>query len=345
MLKKDKYTISDVAEMMGVSRSTISKAINNSPGVGDELRKKVLDFVAEIGYQPNTIARSLSKGSLNIIALILGDVRNPFYSDLAFYIQKTLNNNGYMVMVFNSEYDIKKEIEFIELTVQFNFAGLILLTAQTDEIEKVLKKLDIPIVLVNRILESYDGNSVLLDNFKAGYIATMHLIELGHPKIAFIVGQSTSSASEQRYNGYRQALETYKLPFDEKNVFKSDLKLETGYELAKHYIADIENRPSAIVIVNDMTSLGFMEYCRESNIKIPEMLSIVSFDNIAFSSLYDIQLTTVSQHVCEMSEQAARLMLKQLKQPDAKSERIILDPTLIVRNTTSKYNPKRFETE
>lgn len=126
-------------------------------------------------------------------------------------------------------------------------------------------------------------------------------------------------------------------------MLKSDLKLETGYELAKYYFSDFANRPSAIVIVNDLTALGFMEYCRESKVKIPEQISIVSFDNIAFSSLYDIQLTTVSQHVCEMSEQAARLMLKQLKQPGLKPERIILDPTLIIRNTTANYNPRNFE--
>ena len=92
--KKDKYTISDVAQMLGVSRSTISRAMNNSPGVGAELRKKVLDFVEEIGYQPNTIARSLSKGRQNIIALIVSDIRNPFYADLTFYIQKILHNNA-----------------------------------------------------------------------------------------------------------------------------------------------------------------------------------------------------------------------------------------------------------
>lgn len=95
--------------MLGVSRSTISRAMNNSPGVGEELRKKVLDFVEEIGYQPNTIARSLSKGRQSIIALIVSDIRNPFYADLTFYIQKILHNNGYMLMVLNSEYDIRRE--------------------------------------------------------------------------------------------------------------------------------------------------------------------------------------------------------------------------------------------
>ena len=199
--KKDKYTISDVAQMLGVSRSTISRAMNNSPGVGEELRKKVLDFVEEIGYQPNTIARSLSKGRQSIIALIVSDIRNPFYADLTFYIQKILHNNGYMLMVLNSEYDIRREKEFIHMAIQFNFSGVFLLTAQSEEIEKELDDIEIPVVLVNRILGSYEGDSVLSDNFKAGYIAAMHLIELGYPEIAFVKGPDVSSASEQRFRG------------------------------------------------------------------------------------------------------------------------------------------------
>ena len=342
--KKDKYTISDVAQMLGVSRSTISRAMNNSPGVGEELRKKVLEFVDEIGYQPNTIARSLSKGRQSIIALIVSDIRNPFYADLTFYIQKILHNNGYMLMVLNSEYDIEREKTFIRMAIQFNFSGIFLLTAQSEEIENELKGIEIPIVLVNRILGSYEGDSVLSDNFKAGYIATMHLIEQGYPEIAFVKGPEVSSASEQRFRGYQQALENYRLPFKEENVFRGDLKLDTGSDLAKVYISDLKKRPKAIVISNDMMAIGFVEHCREAGVKIPEQVSVVSFDNIVFSALYDIGLTTVSQHVREMSEQASRLMLKQLKTPQEKAERVILDPTLIVRKTTCPYAPDR-ETE
>ena len=119
------------------------------------------------------------------------------------------------------------------------------------------------------------------------------------------------------------------------------MKLDTGSELAKIYISDLKNRPKGIVISNDMMAIGFVEHCRESGVKVPEQISVVSFDNIVFSSLYDISLTTVSQHVREMSEHAARLMLKQLKNPQEKPERVILDPTLIVRRTTCPYVPEQ----
>ena len=239
-MKNGKYGISDVAEMLGVSKSTVSRVINGNEGVGPELRKKVMDFINEIGYQPNTIAQSLSKGRMNIVALILGDIRNPFYADLTFNIQRILNDNGYMVMVLNSEYNIDRELEFLKLTEQFNFAGLILITAQEKAIEERLKNMEMPKVLVNRILPYYTGDSVLIDNFQAGYQATMHLIELGHRHIGFIKGPGVSSASSQRFAGYRQVLENYGFSFDEKCVFESDLKLETGRALAQ------TNRPESL---------------------------------------------------------------------------------------------------
>lgn len=335
-MKNGKYSISDVAEMLGVSKSTVSRVINGNTGVGPELRKKVMDFVEEIGYQPNTIAQSLSKGHMNIVALILGDVRNPFYAELAFKIQQILNNQGYMVMTLNSEYNIERELEFLGLTEQFNFAGLILITAQEEKIEEKLKMMDIPKVLVNRILPSYTGDSVLIDNFQAGYLAVMHLIELGHRHIGFIKGPGVSSASSQRFAGYRQAMQNYGLPFEEDFVFESDLKLETGRSLADTF-CKLEKRPSAMVVVNDMTAIGFMDGCRNAGIRIPEDLSIVSFDNIAMASMYGIELTTISQHVDEMGEKAARLMLKQLNDRTAKPERIIMEPTLIVRKTTCEH--------
>lgn len=336
-MKNGKYSISDVAEMLGVSKSTVSRVINGNTGVGPELRKKVMDFVEEIGYQPNTIAQSLSKGHMNIVALILGDVRNPFYAELAFKIQQILNNQGYMVMTLNSEYNIERELEFLGLTEQFNFAGLILITAQEEIIEDRLKNMDLPKVLVNRILPHYTGDSVLIDNFQAGYQATMHLIELGHRNIGFIKGPGVSSASSQRFAGYRQAMQNYGLPFEENFVFESDLKLETGRSLADIF-CKMEKRPSAMVVVNDMTAIGFMDGCRNAGIRIPEDLSIVSFDNIAMASMYGIELTTISQHVDEMGEKAARLMLKQLNDKKAKPERIIMEPTLIVRKTTCEHN-------
>lgn len=336
-MKKKKYTITDISEMMGVSRATVSRAISGAPGVSMELRNKILKFVDEIGYQPNSTARGPGTEKLNIIALILGDMRNPFYADLAFEIQQQLKEYQYMVMIFNSEYDAARELEFILIAEQFHFAGLILITAQNQELSNKIKQLSMPTVLVNRILPEYEGDSVLTDNFQAGYEATLHLIELGHKEIGFITGQTSSSAANQRFDGYRQALRNFSLPFSEKYILHSDLKMETGYQLSKEFLA-MEHLPSAMLSVNDMTAIGFMDGCKEAGIRFPEDLSLVSFDDISFSDLHAIQLTTVSQHASEMGSEAVRLILKQLKHPNSKPERIIMKPTLIIRGTSGPFS-------
>lgn len=342
-MKREKYTIADVAKALNVSRATISRAINGKPGVGEDLRQKILSYVEDVGYQPNSIAQSLSRGSMKIISLILGDIRNPFYADLAFNIQQILSEHGYLVMVLNSEYDVQRELDFISMTEQFNFAGLILITAQDKSLEEKLENLDLPVVLVNRILAGYKGSSVLIDNYHASYMAVMHLIEQGHRDIGFVAGQANSSAANQRYGGFRQALENYQIPFNEEFLFHSDLKLETGYNIGKKFVERQGLKPSAMVIMNDMTAIGFIGACKEGGVKVPEELSVISFDDIEMASVKGIELTTVSQHVDEMGRNAAQLLLKQLDNPEVRPERIILEPTLIVRNTTAPYSSRSDE--
>lgn len=331
-----KYSISQVAEMLGVAPSTVSRAISGKKGVGKEQREKILKFVEEIGYQPNTAAKEDLQEYAKTIALILGDIRNPFYSDLVFNIQRFLNERGYLVMVFNSEYDVEREVNILEMTRRFPFAGLILITAQSRKLEEYLSAINIPMVLVNRILTSYHGDSVLADNFQAGYLAAMHLIDLYHTNIGFICGPGVSSASSQRFEGFKQALNNFNLKLNERFVYESDLKIESGRKIAKAFLSSTENRPTAMIAVNDMTAIGFMDECKKEGLSIPEDLSVVSFDDIMYSSIEGINLTSVNQHVEEMSEHAVRLILKQLQGDRTHPERIIITPDLIVRKSTKQ---------
>lgn len=341
VMKEHSYTITEVAEMLGVSPSTVSRAMNHSPGVSDAVRKKVLDFVNEIGYRPNTIAQSLSRGRSNMVALILGDIRNPFYADLAFGIQKYLEGRGFIVTTFNSEYDYQKEVQFIQYARQYHFAGIILVTVNSEESNTYLTNLDLPVLLVNRIMPNFKGPLVVIDNFQAGYIATRHLINLGHKRIGFFSGQhKTSTASHQRFLGYRQALENYQMNYHRDYcVFDLDWRMETGYRAAESFFSGHTppQRPSAVLLANDLLALGFMDYCGKHDIVIPDEVSIISFDNISYSDLSQIQLTTVSQHADKMSRTAAELMYELLTSPPKEPKRVILEPTLIERKTTAAY--------
>ena len=170
----------------------------------------------------------------------------------------------------------------------------------------------------------------------AGYIAAMHLIELGHKRLGFISGHRFSSASTRRLEGFKQALRNCLLPVNEEDFMEGDLKMTTGAEVARQFL-ERDSQPTGIAIANDMMALGFLDYCKSVNLSIPQDLSVISFDDIVFSKLHGIELTTVSQHGKDMGEKAAQLILRRIKHPDADYKKIILEPSLIVRNTTAPY--------
>lgn len=334
---KSRCSLNDLAKTLGVSKATVSRALNGNAGVGKELREKIQQLAEQMEYRPNTLAQSLVKGRLNIIALILGDIRNPFYAELAFNIQQALNQEGYMLMVFNSEYDINKELNYLSAVEQFNFAGLFLLTANITSTEQALQHLmaqGISVVLINRTLPSYTGSSVLLDNFQAGYIATMHLIELNHRHIGFISGPHTSSASHQRYLGFCQAVKNFNITDATEYYMETDLTMKSGEQLAKPFLENRAPRPTAMILSNDLAAIGFMNGLKASGMRIPDDLSIVSFDNIPFSAAAGIDLTSVDQHVDEISREAVRLMINQLQSSTESKEHVIITPSLVVRKTT-----------
>lgn len=334
-MNKPNYTIQDIANDLGISKATVSRAINNTKGISPDLRSKVLKYIDEIGYKPSSLAKGLSTGHTNIVGLIFGDVRNPFYAEISFNIQKKLNENGFMVMVFNSEYDPKKELEFIDIAENLHFAGLVLVTAQDKALDERLKQINIPIVFVNRSPKGQRNDSVLSDNFHAGYIATLHLIELGHTEIGFIKGPENSSASRLRYEGYLQAIKNYEIPEEKSYIYESNLKFEDGEQIAAQVLKS-DRRPTSFIIVNDITSFGFMDHIQKSGFSIPDLFSIVSTDNIALSSMAGIDLTTIDQHAEKMSQIAAQLMLKRLNGSTDTPERIMLQPELIVRKSTQQ---------
>lgn len=332
-----KMSITDVAEHFHVSASTISRAINNLPGVSSDLRAQILAYTQGVGYMPNTAVRNTTTGKLNIIAMIVGDIRNPFYADLVFSVQKTLQERGYQLCIFNSEYDAQEELRFTHIAQTFNFSGIIQVTVAGEQMGAMLKNLSIPVVMVNRMLNTFDTDMVLLDNYEAGYIATRHLIELGHSRIGFLRGQAESSSSVKRYEGYLQAMKNYNLPVYEEDVMQGDLTMDTAYQIAGSFVQNVENRPTAMIMSNDLAAYGFMKRCEESGVKIPQMLSVVSFDNTWFSAANQMQLTSIDPHVKEMGKIAAELMIKRITFPDRNIERVVLRPVLVERKSAIHY--------
>lgn len=336
-----KITILDIARLANVSPSSVSRVVNGIPGVKPATRKLVMNIISETGYQPNTLASGLSKGKINIVGLILGDVRNPFYSDMTYYVQKSLQQAGYQAMLFDSEYNSKVELECLALSKQLGFSGVIMITAMdSQELKRTIDSLSFPVILLNRTIENFDGSFVILDNFQAGYIITKHLIELGHPSIGFLAGPKNSTSSSLRVQGYKQALVNYAIPYKDEYVIQGDLTMEKGYRVACNLIPRLDSFPSAIICGNDLMAIGFLNACHEHGVPVPERISVAGFDDINISSLLGIELTTIRQPSSEMGMKAAELMLAKIQDKDAPNQRIILDPELILRKTTAPFTKR-----
>ena len=241
-------------------------------------------------------------------------------------------------MVLNSDYSPEMEFENIRLVSHFNLSGLFLITINPPGVEKLLQSLDLPIVFLNRMLSVGRSNSVLFDNYQAGYLATLHLADLRHQRIGFIFGSDKPPASQQRYLGFSQAAINFCVDVPKEYLMECDLTITGGEEAGKRFLSCLAPRPSAMVISNDIAAIGFMNVLKQAGIRIPEDLSIISFDNTPISSSSGIELTTIDRHVEETSQTAVRLMLKQLHDPSAEPEKPIIMPTLVIRKTTALYN-------
>lgn len=334
-----KYKIADIAKMANVSPATVSRVLNGQQGVNPTTREEVKAIIDEIGYRPNSIARSLARGHSDIVALVIDDIRNPYYATLVYNIQEALAEHGYMVIITSHENNIEKNLNFFHLAEQFEFAGVILTTALEDEeLAKRIKAMKCPTVLLNRTMTSFAGDYVIQDNYIAGYQMTKHLIEYGYSEIAVLRGPLTSSSSVQRYNGYCHAMNSFGLPIEEKWILSGNLRMERGYEAGKWYAQHLDEMPKAIVAGNDMMAIGFMDAFLESGLSVPEDISIGSFDDIEIARTHMIGLTTMKEPLEEMTKIAAKFLLERLKDPDRPLQRAILEPKLIVRTSTRRLS-------
>ncbi|MDK2798486.1 MAG: LacI family transcriptional regulator [Clostridiales bacterium] len=333
-----KITISDIAKIAGVSRSTVSRVLTNNPNVNPKTREKVRKVIDNYNYSPNSLARGLALGKINVIALIIGDIRNPYYAELTWVIENILNQNGYMVVLCDSEYDIEKEELYLKAAKQYGFAGVIMTSAmESDNLNALLKSMNCPVLLLNRYIKAFEGDVVILDNFAAGYIATRHLIELGHTEIGFLTGPVNSSSSMERFNGYKHALEVFDFEYHEDFITHGDLKMETGHKYGLSLLKK-SNRPTAVLAGNDLMAIGIMEAYKANGMTIPDHLSIVGFDDIPIASIASINLTTIRQPFNKLGNIVSDLILKRINNETSEYKKIIVNPELIVRGTTKALN-------
>lgn len=335
--KETKLTIDDVARLSGFSRSTVSRVLSNNPNVNPQTRAIIRQVISENNYQPNSLARGLAQGGINIVALIVGDIRNPFYSHLIWHAEQILHKNGYMTLLCNSNYDNKKTEDFLDTAIQYGYAGIITVSVGNDEsIANRLNHMPCPVVLLNRYLPHFNGDVVVTDNFTGGYLATKHLIELGHTKIGFLKGPDNSAVTHDRFSGFEKAMQNFSITINQQYIGNGDLSMDSGYNYGMHLVALDKNSPTAVVAGNDLMALGVINALEQSGMHVPNDVSIVGFDDIPIASLKGISLTTIRQPVKDLGETAASLIIKRLTCNEPRKRKVLFDPELIIRSTTKR---------
>jgi len=340
-------TIKDVAAKAGVSVATVSNVINNTRYVSDDLIKKVQDAIREVGYHPNVLARGLRRGDTKSIGLVLPDNSNPFFAELARQIENMGYEHGYGFFLCNSASDPKREATYIDMLISKQVDGIIFIASHSDSGHLMeLKNRDIPVVLVDREIPLLLGDMVLTNNELGGYQATKYLIELGHQKIACFTGPSDVTPSADRVIGYRKALTEAGIRIRDEYILVGDFMYQSGEKLLAHLLT-LEDVPTAIFVCNDMMAIGVIKQAKISNIRIPEDISIVGFDDIQFVTAVSPALTTVAQPVRELAQTAISLLIDKIQNESDLSEgtRIVLDPTLKIRNSCRKIEQRRINDE
>lgn len=324
-----KFTIMDIAKASGFSKSTVSRVLMNNPNVKTETRARVKEIMEKMNYHHNGLARSMVKGRINIILVVVGDILSSFYGLSIQAIEKKLYKAGYMTIMCNSEYNTEKEYKYLEFARDNKLSGVILMTAiDTPELNKLLLQFDCPVILMNRYLDSMELDAVVMDNYLGGYMATRHLIEMGHKRIFHISCPSNSTAGRDRRLGYLAAMEEAKLPVDPEMIIFSDLTIESGDRIARQFAKNLGGA-TAVFIANDQIAIGFLRGWTNCGMSVPKDLSIVSYDHSELLHNYAVPITTVGKNPKEMGDAASDLLLKRIACADKSIERITYAPDLL----------------
>jgi LacI family transcriptional regulator len=334
-----RITIKDVARQAGVSTTTVSHVINNTRHVEDSTRQKVLETMEALGYHPNTLARSLRSGETRTIGLIVPDASNLFFADIAKRIENIGYENGYSVILCNSDNNMHKQRNYIDTLIAKQVDGAIFISSgESDEDLERLRASHTPLVVADRIVPLSLADVVLIDNALGGYLAARHLLSLGHTRIACISGPSEITPSRLRVEGYRTAMAEANIPIPASYIIAGDFQFRSGVQ-GMQYLMNLEPRPTAVFVLNDMMAIGAISAAHRLGLDVPEDVSIVGFDNIDFSTAVFPSLTTVAQPMEEIAKLATELLIKKMQDAENAdhNQEYLLKPHLVVRESTRAW--------
>ena len=329
-------TIRDVARRAGVSTMTVSRVINDSGYTSAETRARVERAIADLGYVPNAVARHLRSKRTKTIALVLSDITNPFFTTLARGVEDVAGPRGFGVMFCNTDESASEELDYLGMLIQRQVDGVLLVPAGSSAKPLgLLQGHGVPVVVIDRRVESRDVDQVRTDSVDGAYRLTHHLIGLGHRRIGLLTGRRDISTSVDRAAGYERALAEAGLALDPELERYGQFSLAAGYEMATELLT-LTQRPTALFCANEFIAFGALRALRELSLRVPDDLSLVCFDDLPEEWLVDPFLTVVDQPAYDMGRRAAELLLGRLDGTrPAGGEQVILPGEFVERRSTA----------
>ncbi|MBZ5611241.1 MAG: LacI family transcriptional regulator [Acidobacteriia bacterium] len=340
--KSKSTTIYDVARLATVSPATVSAVVNGTAVVSPARTKRVREAMAALDYHPDHIARSLKTGKTHAIGMVVPDVTNPFFPEVIRGVEQAAGKAGYSIIFVNSNEDPEQERRGLEALISRRVDGaLIACCDNTTATFDLVSRRNVPTVFLDRVPLGVNAIRISTDNFKAGLVGTKHLIDLGHERIAIVAGRMDLSPHVQRVEGFRKAMQEPGIPVRDEYFRTGSLSSETGYQIGKQLL-QLERRPTAIFCTNNKTLLGLVRALGECNVSCPDEVSVLGFDDFAWTENFHPKLTTIVQPAQELGRRGMEMLIQQIKMhesgeanPPSAYETVLLEAELKIRESTA----------
>ena len=328
-------TMRQIAERAKVSIGTVSHVINETAAVRPKLRERVLEAIRGMGYQPSALAQGLRKNRTNMLGMVIPDITNPFFPGVVRGVEDVAYKRSFRLILCNTDNDPSKEASYVRELRSYRIAGLLIIPAAGADIAGHLRayaSASVPVVCIDRVPDGWRGDAVLVANAEGAYLATRHLIQMGHERLAVVAGPLGLTNAAERLKGFTRALSEAQIEIEPEFVQEARFDTASGYEAALRLLRMLP-RPTAIFACNDLMAFGVLQAARELNLRCPEDLSIAGFDSLEFTKFTDPSLTSVYQPGYQLGATAARLLLQRIDGMRSAPKKVLLPTELRKRNS------------
>ncbi len=326
-----RVTIRDVAYRAGVSNNTVSRVLNDRPDVSPATRVRIQNVIEELGYRPNSLARSLLRRESRTVGLVVTDCTNPNTARQIRAVQQMMAAGGYAVLIFDTQEDAARQEDALRVLEEKVVDGIIITpaTIRDDALTHLTQRL--PVTLLNREMDGLTGCDVVLnDNLEGARVAVAHLIAHGHTRIGYVTAMRDVSTVRDRLRGYQVALTDAGIPFDPLLVERGPITIEAA-AVATLRLLEQQPVPTALFAYNDFMAVGILSALLDANRRVPDDVALVGYDDIVYTPYLRVPLTTIAQQTQEMGVTAARLLMERLAGSERPPQRVVFKPHLVVR--------------